>query len=387
VPGLLPGTYSVLCEHAGFKKITAGPLTVNVNQTLRVDLNLQVGDTTESVTIQEYASLVQTDNATIGQVVTTRQLAELPLNGRDFRSLLRLNPGVTEPRAASASPPPSAARASTTASKRQHQRRPPLFGHLSARWRLPQRTPLPIPQPGPSHRSRRRVQTPKRLYPAEFGMGVGQVSIAMKSGTNAVHGSMFNFLRNDALQKFHPAFPKQNPAQTKQFGVVVGGPGLHPQTLQRQKQELLLRQLPGRAPRHRQQRPRPGAHRRREIRRFGAWSTQLFDPLSGTLTPGQALPIAKAPFPANRIPSTRFAPQSAALLKYWPEPTQPCVSPCNNFVASTNTPVVMDQYTVRADTISPSKTASSGSSSNPKRPPPSPPSSPSPVSSPPKAVG
>ncbi len=83
VPSLIPGTYSVVCEHSGFKKITVGPVTVSVNQTVRVDLNLQVGETAESVTVQEFASLVQTDTATIGQVVTTRQLAELPLNGRD----------------------------------------------------------------------------------------------------------------------------------------------------------------------------------------------------------------------------------------------------------------------------------------------------------------
>jgi hypothetical protein len=97
VPNVTPGIYSISCEHPGFKRITIEPVTVSVNQTVRVDLNLRVGDTSESVTVQEYASLVQADNSAIGQVVTTRQLTELPLNGRDFRNLLSLNPGVTQP--------------------------------------------------------------------------------------------------------------------------------------------------------------------------------------------------------------------------------------------------------------------------------------------------
>src|SRR5713101_3885950 len=72
VPSVTPGIYSVTCEHPGFKRVVIGPVTVSVNQTVRVDLTLPVGDTAESVTVQQYASLGQADNATIGQVVTTR---------------------------------------------------------------------------------------------------------------------------------------------------------------------------------------------------------------------------------------------------------------------------------------------------------------------------
>src|SRR5262249_35064978 len=96
VPSVTPGIYSISCEHPGFKRITIEPVTVSVNQTVRVDLNLPVGDTSESVTVQEYASLVQADNAAIGQVVTTRQLPELPLDGRAFRNRLGWKPGVTQ---------------------------------------------------------------------------------------------------------------------------------------------------------------------------------------------------------------------------------------------------------------------------------------------------
>src|SRR5580698_2515279 len=64
VPSVPPGIYSVACEHPGFKRVTIEPVTVSVTQTVRVDLNLPVGDTSESITVQEDTSLVQTDNAT-----------------------------------------------------------------------------------------------------------------------------------------------------------------------------------------------------------------------------------------------------------------------------------------------------------------------------------
>lgn len=350
VPSLIPGTYSVVCEHAGFKKVSIGPVTVNVSQTVRVDLTLQVGDTTESVSVQEYATLIQTDNATIGQVVTTRQLSELPLNGRDFRSLLRLNPGVTEPQGG----------ISVTASIRRqgfndgiknvsiNGARPSSVTYLLDGVSLNE--PLfQFPSQIPPIEAVEEFKLQNALYPAEFGMGVGQVSIAMKSGTNSVHGSMFDFLRNDALQKYHPRFHNKTPLKQNQFGVVVGGPVFIPKVYDGRNKTFFFASYQG-------GRRVVGSNGLAQVPtaaekggNFSAWPTTLFDPLSGVLTPGQALPISRVPFPNNQVPVGRMAPQSAALLKYWPAPNVACVSPCNNYTASTNTPVVMDQYTMRVD--------------------------------------
>ncbi|HUQ92686.1 MAG TPA: carboxypeptidase regulatory-like domain-containing protein [Bryobacteraceae bacterium] len=350
VPSLIPGTYSVVCEHSGFKRTTVGPVIVSVNQTTRVDLNLQVGETAESVTVEAVTSLIQTDNSTIGQVVTTRQLTELPLNGRDFRSLLRLNPGVTEPQGG----------ISVTASIRRqgfndgiknvsiNGARPSSVTYLIDGVSLNE--PLfQFPSQVPPIEAVEEFKLQNALYPAEFGMGVGQVSIAMKSGTNQLHGSLFDFLRNDKLQKFHPRFHTKTPLKQNQFGAVAGGPVYIPKIYDGRNRTFFLASYQG---------------GRRVIGSFGvaqvptaaertgdfsAWPTQLFDPLGGVLAPGQTPPIIKQPFAGNRIPADRFAPQSAALLKYWPQPNKPCVSPCNNFEASTNTPVTMNQYTVRGD--------------------------------------
>lgn len=350
VPSLLPGSYTVVCEHAGFKKTTVGPVTVNVNQTVRVDLNLQVGETAESVTVQEFASLVQTDNATIGQVVTARQLTELPLNGRDFRSLLRLNPGVTEPQGGISVTPSIRRQGFNDGIKNVsiNGARPSSVTYLIDGVSLNE--PLfQFPSQIPPIEAVEEFKLQNALYPAEFGMGVGQVSIAMKAGTNQVHGSLFNFLRNDALQKFHPRFRTKTPLKQNQFGGVVGGPVYIPKIYDGRNRTFFMASYQG-------GRRVIGAVGVGQVPTaaektgdFSAWPTQLFDPLSGVLTPGQALPINRSPFSGNRVPANRFSAISNNLVKYWPNPTNSCATPCNNFQAATSTPVRMDQYTGRID--------------------------------------
>jgi hypothetical protein len=83
IPSLLPGRYRVEAEKKGFKKVTARDIEVAVNQTVRVDLDLPVGDTSDSVSVVAETPLVQADQATIGQVVNNRSVSELPLNGRE----------------------------------------------------------------------------------------------------------------------------------------------------------------------------------------------------------------------------------------------------------------------------------------------------------------
>jgi len=96
VPGLLPGLYRVEAEKAGFKKEVVSSVTLEVNQTLRVDFTLQLGQTTQTVEVTAAAPMLQTDTTTVGQVVGNRQLVDLPIMGRDFSNLLKLSVAVTE---------------------------------------------------------------------------------------------------------------------------------------------------------------------------------------------------------------------------------------------------------------------------------------------------
>jgi hypothetical protein len=350
VPDVAPGVYAVSCEHRGFKRVTIEPVTVNVNQTVRVDLSLPVGDTTETVTVQEYASLVQPDNPAIGQVVTTRQLAELPLNGRDFRNLLSLNPGVTQPHDGIV----------TSASIRLNGfndnfrlvsingARPSSVSYLVDG--VSMNEPLfQFPSQIPPIEAVDEFKLQNALYSAEFGTGVGQVSIAMKSGTNGLHGSAWDFLRNDDLQKYQPRFHTKTPLKQNQFGFVLGGPVLLPKIYDGRNRTFFFASYNGgrRATGSYGVTQMPTSAERQG--NFGTWPTQLFDPLSGVLTPGTSLPVTKMPFSGNQVPMSRFAPQSANLIKFWPSATATCVNPCNNYTGALKSSLNSDQYSLRAD--------------------------------------
>ncbi len=350
VPSVPPGIYSVACEHPGFKRVVIEPVTVSVTQTVRVDLNLPVGDTSESITVQEDTSLVQTDNATIGQVVTTRELTELPLNGRDFRNLLSLNPGVTQPHDGIATS--QGIRLSGFNDNFRlvsiNGARPSSVSYLVDG--VSMNEPLfQYPSQIPAIEAVDEFKLQNALYSAEFGTGVGQVSIAMKSGTNALHGSLWDFIRNDDLQKYQPRFHTKTPLKQNQFGFVTGGPVFIPKVYDGRNRTFFFVSYNGgrRATGSYGVTQMPTAAERQGD--FGTWPTQLFDPLSGQLTPGASLPISKTPFAGNQIPLTRFAPQSSNLLKYWPMPTIGCTNPCNNYTGALEANVNTDQYSIRAD--------------------------------------
>ena len=94
VPGLVPGPYSVKIEMTGFRVMTSS-LTVQVQQTARVDFVLQVGQVTETVEVNASGLSLATENATVGTVIEEKRIADLPLNGRNFFSLVALSPNVT----------------------------------------------------------------------------------------------------------------------------------------------------------------------------------------------------------------------------------------------------------------------------------------------------
>src|SRR6267154_1842911 len=94
-PGLLPGTYQVRVEAAGFDTTVKTNIELQVQQTARVDFTLVVGQSTQTVQICSSGEMPATENATVGTVIEEKRIAELPLNGRNFFSLVALSPGVT----------------------------------------------------------------------------------------------------------------------------------------------------------------------------------------------------------------------------------------------------------------------------------------------------
>lgn len=351
VPSLIPGRYRVEAEKSGFKKVTVAEATVAVSQTLRVDLSMPVGEVAETVSVQSEAPLIQSDQATLGQVVNNRSISELPLNGRDFTSLLRLNTGVTEVQGGI-----------TTATTIRRHGLNDAYRNVSVNGARPASISYLIdgvnsneglfqtPVVTPPIDVIQEFKLQNGLYSAEFGMGSGQVNVALKSGANQFHGSAWDFLRNDALQPRNPKLAAKTPLKQNQFGFTFGGPVWIPKVYKGQDQTFFFGSYQGgrrRTSSLGQLQVPSDAQRQGD---FSDWPTQLFDPLTTVANPGGTPVVTRTPFSGNRIPATRFAPQSQNALKYLPQANRPCAAfPCTNLMRSITNPVTIDSYSLRLD--------------------------------------
>jgi hypothetical protein len=350
VPSLIPGRYRVEAEKSGFKRLTVAEVLVEVNQTVRVDVRMELGEVAETLEIHEASSLVQTDTTTLGQVVNNRQVTELPLNGRDFTNLLRLNVGVSELQGGI-----------TTAPTIRRHGLNDSFRNVSVNGARPASISFLIDGVNsneglfqaasniPPIDAIQEFKLQNGLYSAEFGMGAAQVNLALKSGSNDLHGSLWEFLRNDALQAKHPRFHTKVPLKQNQFGGTVGGPLRLPWIYNGTDRTFFFGSYQG-------GRRRIGSIGQAQVPTdrqkqgdFSDWPVELYNPLTGMPNPGGTPAVIRQPFANNRIPTNLIAPQSQNLLKYFPSPNVECQLPCNNFVRSLVTSVTIDQFTARLD--------------------------------------
>src|SRR6267154_1351746 len=238
-PNLTAGNYTVRVEAKGFKKLERQGVGIEVGHEVRVDVTLQPGDVSQTVTVTESVPLVETTNATMGGTLENADIVDLPLNGRDYQNLLSLRPGVQlypggGPWTQSANgtrPDESVWMVDGVLNISTFDARPiegfPGPFQDSA-------TVLPID----AIQEFNVMENPK----AEYGWKSGAVvNVGIKSGTNSLHGSAYAFGRTtgwDARNYFNvapvngtcitnpalPSFCDQVPVSVKQFGGVVGGP-------------------------------------------------------------------------------------------------------------------------------------------------------------------
>jgi hypothetical protein len=223
---LIPGTYSVKVTAQGFETSVRDGVDVHVQDRLAVNFTLKVGAVTEQVTVTGQESLLQTQSADVGAVVETQKVNDLPLNGRRYADLALLEPGVNKFYAAN-NPAPD--RFSVNGNM-ELQNNFLLNGIDNNSWSENlQEFSVQVVQPPPDAIEEFRVQT--RTYSTEFGNSAGAViNATIKSGTNAYHGNLFEYIRNAALNAnlwvngtSQPAIPKGGMTQN-QFGGTFGGP-------------------------------------------------------------------------------------------------------------------------------------------------------------------
>lgn len=185
---LRPGNYSVAAEVAGFKRYLQNNVVLQVDQTARVDVNMQVGDVSETIEITGETPLLQTENHSIGAVIDNQKIVQLPLNGRNFIDLAVLVPGVG--RAGGA----QGASSLTVDGGRPQNNNFLLDGTANTDGDFNKA----ILSPSVDVIQEFKVQTSN--YSAEFGRsGAGQINVITKSGTNDFHGSLYEFHRNSAF--------------------------------------------------------------------------------------------------------------------------------------------------------------------------------------------
>jgi Carboxypeptidase regulatory-like domain/TonB-dependent Receptor Plug Domain len=225
-PFLIPGTYNVSAQKAGFKQDVSNNIVLDVDQHARVDFAMQVGQVSDTVEVTSIAPLVRLDSAELGEVVGKTQVQDLPLNGRNFAQLVYLVPGVTpgqegENLSGSSSFNPRAASNFNALGSQANANAWVVDGIDDNEWTFN----TVMIQPSVESIAEFKVLT--GTYSAEFGRGAGVVSVSTRSGSNALHGEAFDYLRNsymDARNYFNPKSQVQPAYRRNQFGGAVGGP-------------------------------------------------------------------------------------------------------------------------------------------------------------------
>jgi hypothetical protein len=213
-------------EHSGFSKFTTTDVAVNVNARQRVDVTVQVGAVTESVEVTGVAAALETDSSEHGQVVHTQQIVELPLNGRNYSDLALLTTNVHKSPIAMTDTTPREGAFNVNGMRSTYNNFLLDGMDNNAYSTSNQGFSNQVAQPSPDAVAEFKVITSN--FSAEYGrVGGAVVNVVMRSGTNQLHGTLYEFLRNtnlNAVGFFKPAFGVKPTLHRNQFGGTVGGP-------------------------------------------------------------------------------------------------------------------------------------------------------------------
>lgn len=331
------GNYTLTVTATGFAKTSVAQFEVQVGQIVRQDLHMQVGSTSMTVEVTTAAPLLNTDSATVGEVVTNQQLTGLPLNGRGFYQLAALTPGASlqAPTGNSLAIRPEVVNGNVISGIRGSATSFLLDG-------------VDVTE---QHQGGTFIQTSidalqefsvqQSPYSAEYNRGGAFFNATTKSGTNRVHGGVFEFVRNDKLDARNYFALKRQILKRNQFGGDVGGPVSVPHLYNGRDRTFFFVDYEG-------QRLRQGVVFNDVVpsvaERGGDFSgtKPVYDPLTTRTVNGK---VIRDPFPGNVIPADRIAPQAQAILNFVPTPNN--ASGTASFVPSQA--IDWDQFTVRLD--------------------------------------
>ena len=216
---LPPGNYTVTAEKSGFERIVRTGVTLALNQNVRLDFSLQVGQITQEVTVTGQAPAVDTRSGELSSLVNQERVSELPLNGRDVVGLSAILPGVVSVYAPQQM---SDSRSGPTMNVNGSEFTQNMFTLNGGYFVNPSRSTGMI-YPPPDAVQELSIQALN--FSPEYGRNAGaQVDVVTKSGSNQLHGDAFEYVRNTSLNARNFFSPTRTPYKQNQFGGTVGGP-------------------------------------------------------------------------------------------------------------------------------------------------------------------
>jgi hypothetical protein len=339
-PNLIPGSYLLSAAKPGFKAEVFGPVALEVNQTVRVDFALTIGSLTESVEVHATAmQVLSTESAEISQVIASKQVSEIPLNGRQWQQLIALSAGVN-PGAPVESGSPNPVNINGQRTKANLFMLDGISTTSSAQGRGNNfNIPIEVVQ---------EFSVQAGAYSAEYGnVAGGVINLESKSGTNNWHGSLFEFFRNDQMDAANffanaTSQPK-NPLHYNQFGGSLGGPIRHEKT-------FVFADYQGTI-----------THNAAPMVTTVPLDAQRLGDFSNLRANGALVPIynpfgsstARTPFPGNTIPTTSIDPAAANITALLPHPNQFDATgqprPFNNYAVTRSNISNVHSFDVRID--------------------------------------
>ncbi len=341
-PNLRPGTYNISVEAGGFKRTQQSGVLVEVNQRARVDIALQVGEVKETIEVSGNISTVDTFSATVKEVVDSNRMVDLPLNGRNALQLQALLPGSIQMGSGSAA---SLIALNTNIVFAVNGARPNQSSYtLDGGLNMDMYNNLPAAFPNPD--ALQEFSILQNSYSAVSGRNAGAViNMVTKSGTNQVHGVLYDFLRNDKLNTRNYFNAKPDPLKRNQFGGTFGAPVLIPKLYNGKDRTFVF--FATEFTRQRFGQTTSSSIMPTALERNGDFSqTRLpagrfvADPNTVTAT------STGTPFPNNQIPASRIDPVATNFAKAF----LPLPNAAGNILAyNVSLPTEEDQYTMKLD--------------------------------------
>lgn len=341
---LLPGTYEVTASAPGFKSKAASNVVLDVASNVKVDFQLEVGQVNETVEVTASAAVLQTQDATVGGTVTGSEVSRLPVNGRNYTRLILLMPGTSDQGGSQSQGTFSGTMLISVNGQRRQDNNFTLDG-VDNNFMM-----MNSPGMSPPMDAIQEFRVLNNTS-AEFGRSAGaNVNIAIKSGTRDLHGSAYEYLRNDKFDA-NDYFANKNgtgkvPFRQNQYGVSAGGPVIIPKIYHGRESTFWFFNWEGYRMRRGSTNISSFPLQAQRDGDFSMIANTIYDPLTGQAGPNGT--ILRQPFPGNKIPADRINP----AITFWlntmiPMPNRPGLT--QNFVNTTPTSNDRDMFTVRGD--------------------------------------